>query len=210
MGISDNQRTEINLTRILSNVPEDSKEDAALAIGQDLIDSIKDYLKDGESPVAGYKFKPLNKDYANEKKGGDRTPNLKLEGDLLNSLSAEYEGDTLVIGVSSSQEGKADGHNNFSGDSNLPTRRFLADSGEIFKDQDKIIRDIVPLYEVDVSSALEEVVRAMVEERARVETKINLDDLKEFKAPQAITARKKGSVTIGGLTKKYLEDLFAD
>lgn len=210
MAISDNQRTEINLTRILSNVPENSKEDAALAIGQELIDSIKDHLKDGESPVEGYKFKELSEKYADKKKGGDRTPNLKLEGDLLESLSAEYEGDTLVIGVSSSQEGKADGHNNFSGDSNLPTRRFLADSGEVFKDQDKIIQNIIPLYEVDVSEALEEVVRAMIEERARVETKISLEDLKEFKAPQVVTARKKGSVTLGGLTKKYLEDLLAD
>lgn len=91
----------------------------------------------GVSPVSGRgKFKQLTKGYADSKKGGDRTPNLTLENEMLESIDAfKLRGNTMRVTVDESQQDKADGHNNFSGKSSLPERRFIpnAKDGETFK-----------------------------------------------------------------------------
>lgn len=80
-------------------------------------------------------FKKLNKEYAREQKGGNETPNLELDGDMLDALvSQNRRGSEIEFGIfKSKQVGKADGHNNFSGDSKLPTRRFIPDEDENLK-----------------------------------------------------------------------------
>jgi|18_taG_2_1085343.scaffolds.fasta_scaffold00339_23 hypothetical protein len=93
-------------------------------------------LGDGKSPVANRgSFKKLNKEYAKEEKGGDTNPNLDLDGDLLNALTSKNKkGDKIEIGIfKAGEQGKADGHNNFSGKSTLPTRRFIPSEREKFK-----------------------------------------------------------------------------
>lgn len=104
-------------------------------IAEVLVDEIKSYLADGESPVDGYfSFKDLNPEYAEREKSGDRTANLNLEGDLWDSIAVDFDENVLKVGVfDKSQTGKADGHNNFSGRSKLPTRRFIPSSRESFK-----------------------------------------------------------------------------
>lgn len=94
------------------------------------------YMDSGVSPVAKRgKFTRLNADYADAKHGGDRTARLELFGDLKESIAWKNRaGDSLEIGVFGAKEqGKADGHNNLSGSSKLPTRRFIPDEGEKFK-----------------------------------------------------------------------------
>ena len=93
-------------------------------------------LGDGKSPVAGRgSFKKLNKEYAGEQKDGNTTANMELEGDMLDALlSKNRKGDKIEIGIFKAKEqGKADGHNNFSGKSTLPTRRFIPNEKERFK-----------------------------------------------------------------------------
>lgn len=104
-------------------------------VGEFIISEMLLALSDGKSPVSGHKFKKLNKQYASEMKDGDTTPNLELEGDLLDALiSKNRAGDKIEVGVFKKKEqGKADGHNNFSGNSNLPTRRFIPNESEKFK-----------------------------------------------------------------------------
>lgn len=113
----------------LEDVPQGQREEALTQVGEFLIDSILERVSEGKSPVAGERFRQLKSNYADKKKGGDRTPNLELTGDLLDSLSFRVIDTGIEVGyfsgVSQNTLGKADGHNNFSGQSKLPTRRFI-------------------------------------------------------------------------------------
>lgn len=86
------------------------------------------------SIVDGSRWQKLSKDYA-EFKGTDRA-DLELSGDLKSAIRIQREGDTnnLTLRVLDSQDGKADGHCNFSGRSKLPLRRFVPkkSDGETF------------------------------------------------------------------------------
>jgi hypothetical protein len=125
MAISSLIRTEIDLTEDIEKHNVKDVDLALKSVGQIVIDDITDYLLVGESAVIGESFEPLSSDYADREKGGDTTPNLKLMGALWTSLSSEAEGNRLIAGVDESEEDKADGHNNFSGKSRLPQRRFI-------------------------------------------------------------------------------------
>lgn len=100
-------------------------------------------VSDGKSPIKGTPtWKSLNRTYAKNEKGGNATPNLELDGDLLDAL--EYKkglGNTIEVGIfDGSQTGKADGHNNHTGSSRLPERRFIPlDDGDFYS---KITRGI--------------------------------------------------------------------
>ena len=193
-----------------------------------IVEDIKSFLAEGRSPITGRAFPKLSENYADKKKNGDTTPNLYLEGDLYESLSYERDGDNLIIGVESDQEKKADGHNNFSGNSSLPPRRFLANSDEDqeFKNQNKILLDTLPLYEEDVQDALETYFKAL----EKATTKQSMASIKEakkilsnetalpeitetqvnkLKFKQRITPSKgKTEITLGGITKKDIRGLF--
>jgi hypothetical protein len=113
-----------------------NKAKAKKEVGDLIVNEILRSVEGGNSPVSGYgKFKKLNKDYAKEEKGGNRTANLDLEGDMLNALvSKNKTGSEIEFGIFKAKEvGKADGHNNFSGDSTLPVRRFVPDEDENLK-----------------------------------------------------------------------------
>jgi len=52
---------------------------------------------------------------------------------MLDSLTFEITDSGVEVGIfNPDEEDKADGHNNFSGNSKLPTRRFIPDSSESF------------------------------------------------------------------------------
>lgn len=119
-------------------------------IAKFIVDSVASKTKSGTSPVKGRgKFKKLTKEYAAAMKGGSRKPNLTLEGDMLGSLDAfKKRGHTMRLTVAEDENDKADGHNNHSGDSLLPERRFIPKDkdGETFKKDilqgiKKIIKD---------------------------------------------------------------------
>ena len=87
-----------------------------------------------KSPVAGERFRKLSKKYADAEKQGNRTPNLRLEGDMLEALKFESTDDGIEVGVFGSEAQKADGHNKFTGrKNNTPKRRFIPTTKQTFK-----------------------------------------------------------------------------
>ena len=103
-----------------------------------ILESVLLDVAESRSPVTGRAFKGLNKDYRaiKEDEGGTPVPNLELTGDLMDSLEVvKGKRGKLVLTVSDDQQGKADGHNNHSGDSKLPRRPFIPDAarGETFR-----------------------------------------------------------------------------
>lgn len=118
----------------LTRIPEANQTQAKREAGEFVVGEILRFVGRGQSPVEGESFPRLNSDYADEFKGGNRTPNLDLNGNMLDSLSYEVTATGIDVGIfKDSQEAKADGHNNFSGDSALPKRRFIPASNQSFK-----------------------------------------------------------------------------
>ena len=129
----------------------------------EIVDKVRDFLLEAipsdmasqTSSVTGSKFEPLSKEYAKAKKaaGKGTKANLIFEGDLIDSIRVRKGSDyRLKLTVLDSQMGKADGHNNHSGDSPLPRRAFIpnADDDETFRPA--IRKEIKSI----VQSALEE------------------------------------------------------
>jgi hypothetical protein len=106
-------------------------------------------VSEGTSPVAGHgKFKKLNKEYAKSQKGGNTLPNLELTGDMLSSLDVRPVAGKIRIQIKGKEGDKADGHNNHSGESKLPTRRFIPADDEFFsRDIERSINEIISQYE---------------------------------------------------------------
>jgi hypothetical protein len=105
-----------------------------------VLESVLSFVGDETSPVSGRgKFKRLNKDYAHKKdeEGYTPEPNLMASGDMLDAVKVVKRGSKLVLTLDKSQQDKADGHNNHSGASDLPVRRFIPlndkSSDETFK-----------------------------------------------------------------------------
>lgn len=100
------------------------------------VEKILDYVASENSPVQGHgKFKRLSKKYKHlkEKAGYSGVPDLSVTGNMLNALKATVSGDTIRVGITGKEGDKADGHCNLSGESRLPTRRFIPGSDESFK-----------------------------------------------------------------------------
>ena len=138
------QTKRINLSDLLSGLPnKDAAKDIA---GRIIVDSIKESASRTISPVKGRgKFQGLSKDYKKikSKAGKGTSANLLFDGDLLSSLeSHDVSTNVIEVGIfdDSGQAPKADGHNNLSGKSSLPTRRFIPSKGEEFKV--KIMREV--------------------------------------------------------------------
>lgn len=110
--------------------PAEKKEllpDVADLIREKLLESISESV----SPVTGRSFPKLDKEYAKREHRGNRNARLDLNGDLLDSLEVRViDGNKLRITVDDSEQDKADGHNNFSGQSPLPRRPFIPDAAK--------------------------------------------------------------------------------
>lgn len=133
------------------------KEKLPDSVVREAMADIKDYVleqilldvADTRSPVTGRPFKGLNKDYAKQKakEGGTPIANLLLTGDMLDAVRIKSAGsDKLLLYVSADQSDKADGHNDHSGESKLPTRRFipLESDGDSFRPEIRAgIKDII-------------------------------------------------------------------
>ena len=132
----------------LKGVPLKDRAKAKADVAEYLEEEIQVTVASGKSPVEGESFKRLSKKYADEHKDGDRTPNLFLDGDLMDSLRVEpQKGNEVLISVSEDQNDKADGHCNFSGRSKLPRRRFIPGKDQGFKkDIENTVRRIVSEY----------------------------------------------------------------
>lgn len=73
--------------------------------------------------------------------------NLELTGKMLDALTVKVKGNQLEYFVDDeSQQGKVDGHNNFTGKSKIPTRKFIPDTDEslragILKEIKTLVKD---------------------------------------------------------------------
>lgn len=154
-----------------STLEVDAPDSVKQEIGEFLVEQILAKTAETTSPIAGYgKFPALSKLYKakKEEEGRAGIPNLDFEGDMLSALDYEITDEGLKIGIFGDQAPKADGHNNFSGASTLPLRRFLPDVGEEFKKDisseieailaEKAVEDSVQgLDEEDLQDALDTV-----------------------------------------------------
>lgn len=132
---------EVNLD-LPSTLPKSVADDIKKEVGDFVVTSILDYVGQGKSPVTGRSFKQLSEEYADDKKGGRREPNLDLEGDMLNSLKAELTPKGIEVGIfDGSQAPKA--YNHCVGDT-LPKRQFIPEPKQRFVgDIEKGIAEIV-------------------------------------------------------------------
>lgn len=129
---------------------EAAKDRIKSEVGEFLVTQILSDVAESRSPVTGRVFRGLSPRYKKEKVEAGYGSNADLEatGAMLSSLEFEVTEDGIKIGVFGPDAGKADGHNNFSGDSELPLRQFLPNEGQGFrpdirKDVDEIINDIL-------------------------------------------------------------------
>lgn len=117
----------------LLEVPASKRREVKEEVAEFITNEIQLFLADGKSPVSKESFKRLSKEYAQREKDGDRTPDLNLEGDLWQSIDAQLrKGSQIEVGIfKKSEQGKADGHNNFSGKSAMQ-RRFIPSQDQKF------------------------------------------------------------------------------
>lgn len=129
---------EINLD--LSLVPRSERSRVKQDVGEFIIEQTLQSLGDRKSPVSGAPYRSFltSDEYRKEKRSQNLSPvaDLELTGRLKDSLRSKNTREGIKIGhFSASQAPKADGHNNISGDSLLPERRYLPKPGEKYKRQ---------------------------------------------------------------------------
>jgi hypothetical protein len=101
-----------------------------------LQDVILKSVGNAKSPIKGESWPGLSKEYKafKESKNRNGIANMELSGDMLDSLDGKVSATgKLTMGYFGSEAKKADGHNNFSGDSDLPQRRSLPGVDQVFK-----------------------------------------------------------------------------
>lgn len=128
----------VNIKNLNKIKNPDERRKALEEAGDFILDQILKRVSQGQSPVKGVKaFDALSPAYKKIKKeiSGSTRPNMELFGDMLDALEMRIEGSKLEVGIfqDSGQADKADGHNNFSGDSKLPKRRFIPQKNQTFK-----------------------------------------------------------------------------
>ena len=88
-------------------------------------------MKRGESVTTGSKWAPLSDSYkkikASMNKG--KLANLKLKGDLRESVDTRVSGNTITIGIFGDKTQKKKGYNHAVGDT-LPKRQWIPESEE--------------------------------------------------------------------------------
>ena len=132
-----------DLEDLLNEVPEDDREDAAAEAGELALQKVHEYMDRQISPVKGESnFKALKKDSAyrklKQRRAGNQRPNLRLTGDLIESMEVDADESSFTISVEGKKNiGKAHNHNTRKTKrSPLPKRQFLPDDskrGQTFK-----------------------------------------------------------------------------
>jgi len=106
-------------------------------VGDLLVEHTLDALSSATTPVAGAPFqKTLSKEYKKRKSdaGLGSKANLEFSGSMTENITYKQTDTGIEIGVFKNKDAaKADGHNNFSGQSKLPQRKFLPQEGDQYK-----------------------------------------------------------------------------
>lgn len=149
--------SEIDLfSDLTAKVPKELKGEISKEVGEYLKEQILTYVASSSTPVSGASYKSsLSKSYAKFKKSevGNTLANLELTGEMLDQLDYRVTSAGVEVGVYGSSARKADGHNNFSGSSDLPERRFLPKEGEAFKAQ--ITKEVTRIIEDKLTEQIE-------------------------------------------------------
>lgn len=121
----------------LDKVSDRDESDLKKQVGDYLVEAILKNVSEGKSPVQGggwtrkisTPYKKIKSKYSSK-----LYANMELHGDMLDALKYEPTEDGIEIGIfDETQVPKADGHNNFSGKSKLPERRFIPKEDQKFK-----------------------------------------------------------------------------
>lgn len=175
----------------LDKVPSGKKAAAKKAVGDFLVNQVLRDIERGFSPVEGEgQFDKLTKKYADAEKGGRRTANLQLEGDLKEATRFKNIKDGIEFGnFLVSQEGKADGHNQLSAKArawarkkDFPKRRYIPSSKQKFR--------------AGIELEIESIVKGFEE--------IPSEDV------QALAGRTTNETEDGNVVKTDFVDLFSD
>lgn len=139
MGIAKDQIFKEIRPKLPAWLEEDEREELLEEIGDYVVTTMLDKLGDGISPVeGGGQFRQLSEDYADSEKGGDRTANMELEGDMLSALTYEINFDRVRIGIFEPDQAiKAYGHTTgFEGhpflEGKAPKRKIIPGAKESF------------------------------------------------------------------------------
>lgn len=133
------------------SLPKKVKAEIQDQVGNYLVEQTLVSMSEKKSPVAGEgSFKPLSKDYKKKKIEivGSGNADLEFDGIMKDELSFIPTDKGIDIGVFGERAGAADGHNDLSGKSQLPRRRFLPDKGQEYKKEtmrevERIISDVI-------------------------------------------------------------------
>lgn len=165
--------TEIDLFSGM-DLPKAVRKEAAAAVGEFLVEQINIYLADAKSPVSGESFPALSKEYKKDKvsEGFGGVPDLERSGDMKDALTFKVTDEGIELGFFDRKNaGKADGHNNFSGQSELPQRRFLPDEGQKFR------REIQSEIENIINETLAENVDVALSDLKEIDTEDDFNEL---------------------------------
>jgi hypothetical protein len=125
----------------LDDVPRRKQNEIMEEIGEYIKIAMLDIIGEGKSPVTGRKFNQLTEKYSDKQKQGDRTPNMDLDGDMLDSLDYKVKKGILEIGwFDEDQAAKAFGHTTgFEGhpwlDGKVKPRPLIPDDDEDFSNE---------------------------------------------------------------------------
>jgi len=118
----------LNLKEALKGVKPSKRSEVKEKVANTIVSEIKKSLKSSRSPVNGEKFTKLSKTYKKYKRsqGEPGSPNLKLFGDMQDTLDTRISGNKISIGIFGDTTEKLKSYNHNVGDT-LPKRQFLPD-----------------------------------------------------------------------------------
>lgn len=137
----------------LSDIDADLKAKVKKEIGEFVVDSTLEDISKGRSPVKNESaWARLSKPYADSKKGGDRTPNMELTGEMLDNygwkrISGSDDIEVGVLGGGKDVIQRTDSHNHHikrGKAAGNPKRRFIPKESQTYTpDITREIREIV-------------------------------------------------------------------
>lgn len=169
--------------------------------GEFLVDHILLRVGNARNPFTGAPYQGLTKEYRSDKAedGAGTKANLESSGDMLDALGYSRTDNGVKLFVSGEEALRADGHNNFSGKSQIPTRKFLPEEGDSFP------RSVTKEVEAMISERQVASVNIKRSELTSIASKVALNAFIATKFPEVTVAQAKTSI----LVSKDLRRLFA-
>lgn len=201
--VSDNE-TSVELDLFEGRaLPAKVKKRVQEEVGNFLVEQTLTSMNEKKSPVQGEgTFQPLSKLYKKKKldEVGSGEANLEFDGVMKDELQFYPTKNGIEIGVYGERAGAADGHNNLSGKSHLPTRRFLPDEGQSYK------KPIAAEVERIIADAIADEVSFKKSDFKGIETRTALYE----KLGQIFGPMSRSELNLAVFRNEELTDLLAD